>query len=642
MTQFHFSNDGSYLRVDSTVTSIHSYSIQYELLLTTVELPNSVTSINSSAFRRCYSLKEIHLSDGLRFIGEEAFEDCTSLSQINIPSGVTELGKYAFRGCNSLKDIHLPEVLQYIDDGAFEGCTSLSRVNIPSGVTELGNYAFDNCKSLKEVHLSDGLKIVGEYSFRNCVSLTRIKIPSSVHTISNNAFDACILLKEVHLCDGLKTIGSHVFRECTSLRQIDIPATVKSMGRSIFEGCTALKEVHLSDGLQSIPSNTFKHCTSLLHINIPSSVTKIDVWAFRYCPYLRNIGISPSSTLYFINIDLTFSELHNWTSVDQLKARFDDLPIHRLCFFHSHQSVDNNNTYELLTKMVEQLPDHCTKVDFLDMTPLHILACSSKHDQRLYRCIIDSCPESVLAKDRWGETPLTYLFLSEAPNEIIHYVLEAFKRMSDEMPLDFCTILNRLVTSDSAEYVRRMIQIQKVHFPGLIVDWHNVLGEFHNPAYADIDLGMPEFRLFMYRIYQVYQVIVEARISSLFNSMSPEHRQELDVRILDICDRRIRALDEFRDPPLEHPNAFNQIETLTTHYVHVQLHHDFMMDASVALELAIWNWALIESSHMVCEVNRMDVRSKCGHVCQVVIPNVLSFLQFVARDRRIVNTLIFV
>lgn len=40
--------------------------------------------------------------------------------------------------------------------------------------------------------------------------------------------------------------------------------------------------------------------------------------------------------------------------------------------------------------------------DCLGMTPLHILACLSIHDLKLYRVIVEKYPANLITEDRWG------------------------------------------------------------------------------------------------------------------------------------------------------------------------------------------------------------------------------------------------
>ncbi len=95
-----------------------------------------------------------------------------------------------------------------------------------------------------------------------------------------------------------------------------------------------------------------KKCGSLLHPNIPSAVIYIETSG--HCPFLWNIVISPLSALDQSDFECAFSCFQDvGVTIDMIKARFDELPIHRLCYYHSHQqSMEHNNTLELLNKFM--------------------------------------------------------------------------------------------------------------------------------------------------------------------------------------------------------------------------------------------------------------------------------------------------
>ena len=57
-----------------------------------------------------------------------------------------------------------------------------------------------------------------------------------------------------------------------------------------------------------------------------------------------------------------------------------------------------------------------------------------------------------------------------------------------------------------------------------------------------------------------------------------------------------------------------------------QLQHDFLLNASTTLELALWRAVLTESSSVIDPESKMRIRANCGSTLQVVIPNVVSFL----------------
>jgi hypothetical protein len=268
-----------------------------------------------------------------------------------------------------------------------------------------------------------------------------------------------------------------------------------------------------------------------MHISIPSTVHSIDSEAFGNCSLLRNVAISPSSTLgdeAFLQSFQTFKDID--CTFDMLKSRFDDLPLHKLCFDHSHQLMESIN---------RGTPADFVKADCLGMTPLHVLTCSGMHDISLYRRIYEICPNAYVAKDKWGDLPLAYIILSEAPKEVLHFFLEMHRRNAGTIPIDFSALIKRLAKFTSGKYTRQAIQAQRTYFPDLEVEWDSIgagilrdFQEQNNQLDPDGYTGIH---------HQTVRVLLEASVSRRSACMSLEHQVEVDNAI----ERRWRANYEF-------------------------------------------------------------------------------------------------
>ena len=196
------------------------------------------------------------------------------------------------------------------------------------------------------------------------------------------------------------------------------------------------------------------------------------------CPFLRNIDVSPSSTPGQIDLHKSFSHFAGVDcSFDDLRTRFGGLPIHRACFYLSHQSSEAVNHVEWLKNIVIRHIDHCARVDCLGMTPLHVLACSAVHDLGLYQFVVEKYPDAMIAKDKWGEAPVVYILLSGAPETVVHYFLETHKRNWDVMPFDISEMVKKLAICRSGEYVQRMVKTLKPYFSNAEIDWRQILAE---------------------------------------------------------------------------------------------------------------------------------------------------------------------
>ena len=545
-------------------------------------------------FSQYTSVYVIRIDSSVTSIPPKAFKDRIDLKEVELPEGLQEIGADAFSGCTSLRKINLVEGLRVIGPSAFRCCTALIRVDIPSTLTVIAEGVFSKCASLLRIDIPASLEVIGEEAFVNCTSLLRIDIPASVNSIGLSAFDGCSNLKEVNLRDGLEVIGAHAFRECTSLLRIDIPASVNSIGYYAFRGCSNLKEVNLCDGFEVIGEGAFRDCTSLLRINIPASVNSIGDGAFQDCRYLRNILISPSSALEQDGIYFFDSFRGLFPTVDMIKARFDHLPIHRLCFYHSHEVHPNTRT--LLEGLVAQSVEPSVGVDCFEMTPLHVLACSGSHDLKLYEYLIECYHEAMTVEDEWGEKPLDYILLSEAPNDVIQLFLRSHaKHWSDVTPFDVHKTIQRC---KSKVFLKNLIKAQRTSFPELVIDWQSIADE---SVHRNVPLGL-------------YGVLVLASISPRFIRMSYEHQLEVDNTIASI-------IDSGEDIA---PEQYADIRMLISEYTH------YFQEVTTAIELAVWKAKFyelfVENNGNELHKIRSDSYIQSGKVCAVVIPLVLSFL----------------
>lgn len=108
-----------------------------------------------------------------------------------------------------------------------------------------------------------------------------------------------------------------------------------------------------------------------------------------------------------------------------LKHRFDELPIHKILYYHSYNSI--GGTVKNLTSVIDRQSGR--ERDCLGMTPLHILACSTKQDKILYQMVIDKYPENLVTKDRWGALPMLYVVWGNAPSDIIQLLSESYHKV---------------------------------------------------------------------------------------------------------------------------------------------------------------------------------------------------------------------
>jgi hypothetical protein len=403
-----------------------------------IKIPSAHVVIKSGAFQACSGLDSVELPEGLQEIGKSWFSGCPSLTTVNVPSSVIEIQHSAFEYCTSLASLGLPEGLQSIGLGSFSSCESLATLHIPSTVCKMGTRVFWNCTGLRSITLPDTLEIIEARMFYGCYSLTHIEIPPKVTKIGSDAF---------HYCEGLK--------------HLRIPSSVVEIGTSAFACCQQLTSVHLLGNLRTIEEGTFYECSSLTHARIPSSVTRIERGAFADCTRLISLelpeglemidgdaeydseydsdDIEDFPNIYdcyslvnlvvpseqrFQQIDVYYDDqfmeglkLRHVASsftdlVSKLQHRFDDLPVHRLCYYQSYYPL--TEAMENMRRSMDADPAAGNKMDAFGMTPFHILALSQTPNHSLFQALMKVYKvDIILTRDKFGSTPIDYLCMNQ-------------------------------------------------------------------------------------------------------------------------------------------------------------------------------------------------------------------------------------
>jgi hypothetical protein len=122
------------------------------------------------------------------------------------------------------------------------------------------------------------------------------------------------------------------------------------------------------------------------------------------------------------------------------------------------------------------------------------------------------------------------------------------------LPFDFGNMIQRLARMNKpAEFVRKVIRLQRTHFSSLVVDWQNIVAQSLDPRrFARIPIGS-------------FRVFVEASVSvRRYNCMSEDHRSEVDARIHEIKNHPHRV----------NVNDYEEICEMVTRYV--EAHHELL------------------------------------------------------------------
>ncbi|KAL3934419.1 MAG: hypothetical protein SGBAC_009860 [Bacillariaceae sp.] len=450
--------------------SIEYLSFAWCESLPQISIPNTVETIDMEAFIGCSALQDVQLMAGLLSIGSHAFSNCVSLKAMKLPYSLTTLGEGAFNYCLLLEEIELSQALQAIEHNTFSWCRALHHIRIPSSVQTLGNGAFFNCTNLQEVSLCDGLISIQRRAFHSCIALRRVHVPNTVSFIGDEAFYKCQSLARVRLPQYLASIGDKVFWNCAALRSIAIPETVGCIGDEAFFYCLALADINFPRNLRTIGTRAFGNCEALSAISLPSSLTTIAQRAFERCRGLLcvefpaegieratigahcfdgcnaliTLSIPPSSILEstaLVGCDALMDVRYGFEShiiqkkIDKqlqlLRGRFDDLPVHRVCY---HSSQTSAQDLEIAMKVAlstsgqanydddDDDGDDDWKVasrDSFGLTPFHVLATSVNPTVEILNCLLNSNEYRTVncyltRTDNQGLTMMDYLILQSS------------------------------------------------------------------------------------------------------------------------------------------------------------------------------------------------------------------------------------
>jgi hypothetical protein len=391
--------------------------------------------IKLKAFSSCYGLISVELPEGLKFIRHGCFEECASLTSVNVPSSVIVIEKSAFANCDSLASLDLPEGLQSIGVSSFRLCKSLESLRIPSTVCKIGKAAFYKCEGLRSITLPETLVIIEDHMFYKCTSLTHIEIPPTVTKIGRNTFELCVTLKHLRVPSSVVGIGYRAFGSCTQLGSVHLLGNLHTIEQATFHGCSSLTHVRIPTSVARIERDAFVHCTRLISLELPEGLETFHLQHSERGPYFPELPsiygceslvslVLPSEREHTEQLlrDAGFMDdlklRHVASSLDdlvsKLQHRFDDLSVHRLCYYQSYYPL--TEAMENLRQAMDADPSAGTKVDAFGMTPFHILALSQTPNLSLFQELLKVYKVDIICtKDKFGSNPIDYLCLNHAP-----------------------------------------------------------------------------------------------------------------------------------------------------------------------------------------------------------------------------------
>ncbi|KAL7547120.1 hypothetical protein ACHAWF_010436 [Thalassiosira exigua] len=214
-------------------------------------------------------------------------------------------------------------------------------------------------------------------------------------------------------------------------------------------------DVNLTQGTSCLPPSRIVQAMSTMIVDARA----VDVFKSENLKYLRNVAFPPdmneknipnfdtTSELGRIlpsirNRSLAFSFLCNGYA---MRSRFNGLPMHRTCYYHSHDTAEVA-LWELRKELNSAGTQEQTK-DSIGMTPLHILACSTKHRLEMYQLLIEFYPEHLVSEDHWGDIPLLYAIWGRAPQKIVDLLAKSMKTHHPNYKVNWMQMIETLCLS---------------------------------------------------------------------------------------------------------------------------------------------------------------------------------------------------
>ena len=323
-----------------------------------------------------------------------------------------------------------------------------------------------------------------------------------------------------------------------------------------------------------------------------------DTLAIKYCAMLELV--------------LNDDDDNDTTITAALKTRFDDLPIHKLCYYQSYHN--NETTMQHLkrainpwtTRPLGQPNPTGKQQDCLGMTPLHILACSTKQNIEMYRLLIEKYPESLIMKDKWGDIPLLYAIWCSASTEVVELLVESYKSNHREFVFDWSGMLLTMAKRNvPLVNIQKLINTQLKYFPDQSYDIKPVVTElatcnehgFRSLSYA-------------YASDETFRYLLRISISKRLDSLS----------IRRWCEELENSIDAVRKNGRDRDTQ-SVYDMLAT--------YESIKEGTPVLELALWKAKINEDRNKRARVDsdvsyKEQCRVNCG--ADIVIRNVLPFL----------------
>lgn len=481
---------------------------------------------------------------------------------------------------------------------------------------------------------------------------------------------------------------------CWPLKTIRLPVNVQVIGEKAFASCWELLSVELPPEQQeqstitiTIHKEAFLFCRSLRNIVLPKSscTTTTTTGVFDFCTDLQTIFRNESHLIH------------------ALQHRLDDLPIHRICYYQSYDA-STEMTIQKLRKAIQeeqqQLPclpilkmisqffrtpkpnllansnnkyNTSLRQDCFGMTPLHILALSSKQATtiKVYDLLIQQYPADLITKDKWGDLPIHYAYKTMAPIKIVNFLLQKQKENFPDHSssrMEWERLIERMCLHHHAslETIQLVLKSQQTVLPEQQINVQQLLQSSYQ-FWKTVPLGIIQLLIQHHEATFPDQPLVWKR---LFRRLKRRTAHE-DLCILKIQFLVHKSIEDRILHSVSHTkwqkNIWNEIQTVPHQPCTLAEKKKYMDDIlfklakyelreiAALLELALWKIKLQEElqqeeeEELTCEtdeaqsvqvaaaaVDQKSRRRLCQVNCRadVVISNVLPFLGDDTKKRR--------
>ena len=370
---------------------------------------------------------------------------------------------------------------------------------------------------------------------------------------------------------------------------------------------------------------------SMFSLEFSENVTDIEEAALYESQSLRNIAI-PCNTQVQNNAFSECTDLKQLFDSEKnlihaLQHRFDNLPIHKMIYYPHNNSItvdQLNNALDMRPEkrsLHSKLKPSSKQQDCLGMTPLHIMACSTIQNLKLYRLLVEKYPENLITKDRWGAIPLLYAVWGNAPEEIIQFLVNSYRSLFPYYELNWTKLVETLCHGNATTSSIQMLLDVQQDFPHQNIDWYVIMQKAATNKTHVV-------------LADVFRFLTEHSYSSRIDAIGiKQWREDLILEI----DKRMQIENETMKHIAKYalsrelPRRNCWLFGFSTKLARYEARYEELKEATTLIELVLWKNKINEvrstrdvESRKKMKLDREQFRINCG--ADIIIAHVLHYL----------------